>query len=386
MSKTLLPLAFAAVALSSTKVDAAKGIIKGVSVITSGITAKGHNLEVDMTTLRQMKELAMKKGKVPVKWNHKTGADAVNGYLQNFRISGRKLLADWHLLKTHPNYDHAIELAEKMPESVGLSASFMGENESKGGKHFARCEDLISVDLVATAAANPDGLFSALVDTPESGMAQTVTPPANDPANKAPIDLAAILSAVNGIGDRMGIMESRMTNFEAAIQETDDDDDYEEEEHEDPAGGDGTQREFKSLNDVVHYFEAQMQQAAGEQERQELEALVTGFEHKFGAMVELNEQLAEENKVLALALKELQAKTKSTVNFSAGSEDGEGVTRFEIKTEAQGPKKNLTEFETRVEELKKEGKKPADAMLFAVQEDQDRYERHLNAKGAIQSL
>ena len=381
MSKTLLKLEFAAVALSSKKVDAAKGIIRGVSVITSGITAKGHNLEVDMTTLRQMKDLAVKMGKVPVKWNHKTGADAVNGYLFNFRISGRKLLADWQLLKTHEKYEHAIELATMMPESVGMSASFLGDNEKKAGKEFARCEELFSVDLVATAAANPDGLFEARVDTPESGMAATATPPAKDPAENNPTDLAAILKAVNGIGDRMGAMESRMTNFEAALAEDTEDED-EEEEIEDTEGDEP--REFKSLDDIVHYFEDRMTKAADEAERQELEALYGGLEKKFGAMVALNEQLRDENQVMAEALKELQAKTKATVSFSAGNEGDEGVHRFEVKVDDPKRPKNQTEFEARVDELVTKEKKPrGEAMLFAIDEDTDRYTKHLAAKGAI---
>ena len=157
-------------------VNAEDGVIEGVSVITGGVQAKGHNLEVDATTLEQMRDLGIEKGQVPVKWNHKSGADAVNGFLQNFRIKGKKLLADWHLLKTHPQYDQALELATRMPRNVGLSASFIGKNEKKGGKEFARCEDLISVDLVATPAANPDGMFEAKVDTPVELMADTLKP------------------------------------------------------------------------------------------------------------------------------------------------------------------------------------------------------------------
>ena len=117
--------------------DKEAGVIRGVSVITGGVQAKGHNLEVDATTLAQMHALGEKKGQVPVKWNHKTGADAVNGFFTNFRIEGTKLKADWHLLKSHGQYSHAMELAERMPENVGFSASFMGLSElSDGTKVF----------------------------------------------------------------------------------------------------------------------------------------------------------------------------------------------------------------------------------------------------------
>lgn len=156
------------------KVDPANGIIYGVSVITSGIKARGHDLEVDATTLSQLKECAEKLGTVPVKWNHRSGADAVAGYLENFRIEGGKLLGDWHLLKNHSQYGQAIEMAERMPRNVGLSAAFIGEDEISGGQKKARCSELISVDLVAQPAANPDGLFEAKLPTAPTELASQV--------------------------------------------------------------------------------------------------------------------------------------------------------------------------------------------------------------------
>lgn len=146
--------------LSPARIDRAAGTIHGVSVLTEG-SARGHEIEVDSKTLRQMKACADAMGTVPVKWNHKTGADAVAGYLDHFRIDGRKLLADWSLLKSHGQFDQAMEMAERMPQNVGLSAAFMGKDEVSGGRTIARCSELISVDLVAQPAANPDGLFEA---------------------------------------------------------------------------------------------------------------------------------------------------------------------------------------------------------------------------------
>lgn len=156
------------------KVDPSNGIIYGVSVITSGIKARGHDLEVDATTLSQLKECAEKLGTVPVKWNHRSGADAVAGYLENFRIEGGKLLGDWHLLKSHSQYGQAIEMAERMPRNVGLSAAFIGEDEISGGQKKARCSELISVDLVAQPAANPDGLFEAKLPSLPTELASQV--------------------------------------------------------------------------------------------------------------------------------------------------------------------------------------------------------------------
>jgi hypothetical protein len=156
------------------KVDALNGVIHGVAVITSGVKARGHDLEVDAKTLNQIKECAEKLGTVPVKWNHRTGADAVNGYLDNFRIEDAKLLGDWHLLKSHDRYAQAIEMAERMPGNVGLSAAFMGEDEMENGQKKARCSELISVDLVANPAANPSGLFEAKLPAAPTEFAGSV--------------------------------------------------------------------------------------------------------------------------------------------------------------------------------------------------------------------
>jgi len=146
------------------EVDRKAGVIRGVSVLTAG-AARGHDLEVDQVTLSQMHECAADMVSVPVKWNHKSGADAVAGYLRNFRVDGPKLKADWYLLRSHPQFEQAMEMAERMPGNVGLSAAFLGDDETrkvgKDAKKFARCSELLSVDLVAQPAANPDGLFEA---------------------------------------------------------------------------------------------------------------------------------------------------------------------------------------------------------------------------------
>lgn len=373
-------------------VNSQDGIIEGVSVITGGVQAKGHNLEVDDTTLKQMHALGKKKGKVPVKWNHKSGADAVNGFFTNFRIEGRKLKADWHLLKTHSQYEQALELAERMPENVGFSASFMGlseladgtkvynpDEETKGHytlvggervlvpateKIFARCQDLISVDLVASPAANPDGMFSAVVDTRVNGMAENQKPGTN-PDEKI-VDFAAFFEEQREFNRTMA---ARMTSFEEAL--ADDDEDEDEDEPEDEP------TDFNSIKDVLTYFETRLDKAATAREQQEFEAAQHALSEKVESLLDVNEQLLQENQILAEAYRELSAKTKATVEFSAGT-DG---SRVAAVRQTNGRK--LTEFEARVEKLKAEGKGEAEAMTFAVEEDFERYQQHLQAKGAF---
>ena len=101
------------------RIDEVSAIIRGVSVITSGLIARGHDLEVDRVTLQQMHACASAKGQVPVKVDHKSGAAAICGYLTNFHREDNKLKADWHLLKTHPQKEQilagAIQLKRGAP-------------------------------------------------------------------------------------------------------------------------------------------------------------------------------------------------------------------------------------------------------------------------------
>lgn len=149
---------------SRQEIDAANSIIKGVSVICMG-EAIGHDLTIDETTLSQVTSLAAKyTDGLKVRFNHpgKSGASiqSIAGALKSFRVDSDKVRADLHLLKTASDSAHILELAEKMPESFGLSVVFSGKNEEKDGKTFARCTEIYACDLVDDPAANPTGLFS----------------------------------------------------------------------------------------------------------------------------------------------------------------------------------------------------------------------------------
>jgi hypothetical protein len=143
-------------------VDADAGIVRSVSVLTEG-PAKGHGIEIDATTLLQVKKHAEAfPNGVRVKMNHGSGVEAIAGVLKNFCIKGRKLFADLHLLKTGGLYSKLIEMAQTIPGAFGLSISFSNTPETVGGKLCARCMELFSADLVDQPAANPSGLFTAL--------------------------------------------------------------------------------------------------------------------------------------------------------------------------------------------------------------------------------
>jgi hypothetical protein len=370
-------------ALERAQVDSHNGVIRGVSVITSGITARGHDLEVDRKTLTQLKECADTRGTVPVKWNHKSGADAVCGYLDNFRIEGAKLLGDWHLLKTHPNFGQAIELAERMPNNIGLSAAFMGDDEKSGGRKYARCKELISVDLVSTPAANPDGLFEAKsVDTKHFDYMGNTTTPGEQSQEPT---LADVMSAIQGMQQQVAEMGSRLEAAEAfqqaVIEAAESDGELTEEEAEELAQqqaeaaaqqgegqsdggqgggqGEGQSSEGTALsrrltnieNALIHEFEA----------KEEAE-----HEHLFASVNEKIELLATENEALRFALK-----TKGARHLSVG---GAGARMFETGT----VKKH--QFEANVAQHVANGKTKSQAVMLAQKEDPQAFINYLSAK------
>lgn len=154
------------------KIDADKGIIYGVSVITIG-EAKGHDVFVDEKSINQILQLAKQKPDgVKVKADHGTGILAVTGKLTNFRKDGEKIRADLELMKSDENYDKFLEMADKMPNEFGLSVSTEAKSEEIDGKKFIRFVELESVDLVNNPAAN-NGLFSAKTKQPKSMIDKT---------------------------------------------------------------------------------------------------------------------------------------------------------------------------------------------------------------------
>ena len=149
---------------SSNKIDASKGVIHGVSVITIG-EALGHDVVIDAKTLEQVKEQASQfSDGLKVRLNH-PGAEggsvqSIVGALKNFHIDGKRVRADLHLLKSDGNYAKIIELAQTQPENFGLSIVFSGKSETEDDIKLARCAEIYACDLVESPAANATGLFS----------------------------------------------------------------------------------------------------------------------------------------------------------------------------------------------------------------------------------
>jgi hypothetical protein len=123
--------------------------------------AKGHGLNLDNTSLDQFLDLAVNRRdgiKVRFGADHDAGASDINGSLKNFRRDGDKIRADLYLLKSDRNFAKIIEMAEKLPNEFGLSASTTADEEVIGKEKFVRFKEIFCVDIVSNPAAT-NGLF-----------------------------------------------------------------------------------------------------------------------------------------------------------------------------------------------------------------------------------
>ena len=404
MSRSQNPIYFIASA-EGCKVDRAKGIVFGVSVITGGVKAKGHDLWTDNTTLLQMKEKGDERGKVLVKENHKnagggtTGVDAMVGFLTGFRVEDGKTKADLHFYSSHPRRDLYLDAAENTPELFGLSAAFIPpeKGEVKAGKKMARVDELVSVDLVTTPAANPSGLFSAGVDSSDGAMSN------NNSGAEDPI-LAAIKQLTGQLDAFKQSVEDRLTNIEAASQPELTLGDLAEMTDEQLAeagytreqvdtliesaiaeaeaaganadeGADGAQAgtaapaaeaaapagaALSALTKQVQELQAQNNALVQRLEAEDAAAHQAAVNQEFAAVEEALETLSAENEALRLAVKSAGSKPVSA---------GRDIIGFETK----GGKHGDGSFESIVELSVKGGKKRHTAMLEAIREHPTEY-------------
>jgi hypothetical protein len=143
-------------------IDQKSGLIRGVSLCTEG-PARGHGVLCDRTTLEQLKSCAEEyAGGLKVKMSHRGEVGDIVGFLTGLRIEARKLRGDLQLLENAPQREYVLELAERIPDTFGLSVAFSGPTEEIGGLRYARCTEIYSCDLVDAPAANSDGLFSSV--------------------------------------------------------------------------------------------------------------------------------------------------------------------------------------------------------------------------------
>ena len=198
-------------AASAGVIDSEAGIIRGVSLITKG-PALGHGVMIDDKTLEQVKTAAEQyAGGLKVKLNHSGGAGDIVGYIDTLRVSGEKLLGDLHLLETSPHRAYILEIAERIPDTFGLSIAFSGPAEKSTDKltTLQRCSEIYSVDLVSEPAANPNGFFARKLE-------QLQTAP--EPEAKLETMNDEMKEAIQGmIQSAMMSMNEKVAKLEAAL-------------------------------------------------------------------------------------------------------------------------------------------------------------------------
>ena len=191
-------------------IDHEKGIIKGVSVCTSG-EAKGHGVNLDSEFIREVTKQGsgLKQG-LKARFGHpnmcSTALGTFIGRFKNFRTEGSQTLADLYLSNSaketpHGNlFDYVLSLAEDESDMFGTSIVFTPGREyrkTKAGKkvyppdysesreerekqreewdaaepeYFVECETLHACDAVDEPAANDGGLFSAWAQETVAGQ------------------------------------------------------------------------------------------------------------------------------------------------------------------------------------------------------------------------
>lgn len=182
-------------------VDLAAHRITGASAIQA-VEALGHGMLVDQVMLRQVADLGNAAGQVKARFTHpgmcSDGMGSQLGHVSNFRLEGDKTLCDLQFIDAaakSPRGDlrtYVESLAKDAPANFGFSIVFTGtpvwklpdgreipvDDPSLRRGHgedahfarptdatttipFARCDQLLAVDVVDEPAANRDGLFSA---------------------------------------------------------------------------------------------------------------------------------------------------------------------------------------------------------------------------------
>jgi hypothetical protein len=158
----------------------------GVSVITIG-PALGHDTEIDAVTLDQVAKLGNAAAPVKVFPDHDESVTDLIGAMSNFRVEGEQVRADMELIAEHPLASYYSKILGVFPESLGFSISWMGSCIEAAGAKFARVSELLSVDLVSRAAANPSGVYSSR-SAGKKLSAFAVEPPDAESDDTLPVD------------------------------------------------------------------------------------------------------------------------------------------------------------------------------------------------------
>ena len=182
-------------AFSASRVDADAMRIYGVAAITIG-EAQGHGLFVDRRTLETVLAEAQKSTSgIRVVDTHSRRVTDTMGLATNWRIDGDVLRCDVEFFAA--SADRAgpiIALAEKAPDTFGLSITFYDDPEKIEGRWFSRCTKLVDISIVDVPAANANGLFGARVTATSFSALRGTTKLTTMPYS--PEEIASIIDAL----------------------------------------------------------------------------------------------------------------------------------------------------------------------------------------------
>lgn len=164
---------------ASTQVDRDAGVIRNVKIIgLESANGRGYSPKALREAKHFYEGLSVNIDH-PEKANGKRGVKDRFGKLENVREQADGLYGDLPYLKSHPLAEMIAEVAERMPEQLGLSHNAEGRVAVRGGKNIVeQITRVRSVDMVSDPAT-VRGLFEAN----EGYMDPTM-----DPMGAAPVD------------------------------------------------------------------------------------------------------------------------------------------------------------------------------------------------------
>lgn len=368
--------------LTPDRVDKEAGIIRGVSVITGGVQAKGHPLICDDVTVQEMFSACESKGQIKTKANHKSGVKEVNGYLSDFRIvqcpTGEQLKADWHLLHKDPNFQHTLEIAERMPKTVGLSASFTSPKGKEKGEvtrfgKAARVKEVLSVDFVTDPAANPDGLFEIgqeQVDNARMNMAKPTSEEMLETLLEQTTALSAEVAQIREFNN--DLLAEREAYEQAQAEEGEGDGEGDGEDEGEDEGEDTTTRQEDPRDVALSRALERIEQLESRNSELDQTAELEQYESAFALLEQQMTELAAQRDE---ALAQLEERMAPSVSASS-----DGVRMFSAGASGQ------SEFDQYVSTHKERKQSRTEAIREFIATWPDAYREHLESKVPVASM
>ena len=180
---------------------------------------------VDADTLEQVVQAGNAAGQVKVLSDHSASISNIIGYLEGFALDGGRVRADLVLFESHDGFSYFSELISTLPNQIGFSIRFSGiPREAADGTMLADVQNLFSVDLVLSPAANPTGVFRAQVDSAQTLMTDTKAEVVAAAIEAAPATPAAPAfnaeQAIAALSARIDELVGKFAaKFEAAVEE-----------------------------------------------------------------------------------------------------------------------------------------------------------------------